>query len=225
MSSAPLVYVETDGSPYEHDDYDRNFITVVVAGDSGCGKTSLLERIARNTFSTDTKSTVCIDIIMKRVRLADGRRAKLKFLDLVGQDITRAYQPAPFHKGADVALAVFDCTRPDTFQSLYRWKQRLNMDLDLGYYFVVVCNKVDLLTDDTEFRRVCESFCAEAANSLNADAFIAVSAKTAKNCDLMVADFVQEMLDRRGPSDARASLIDPRRATAKATSSPKCGKC
>lgn len=207
MKSSRLVFVESDGSPYEHDDFDRNFVTVVVAGDSSCGKTSLLERIARNTFSTSTLSTVCIDIIMKRVRLADGRRAKIKFLDLVGQDITRAYQPAPFHKGADVVLAVFDCKRPETFESLYRWKQRLNMDLPIGYHFVVVCNKIDLLANEDEFRRVYDSYSSEASNNLNSDAFIMVSAKSGFNCDLLISDFIREMLDKKAATDDRASLV------------------
>lgn len=224
MNSQLLEFVETDGSPYEHDEYDRNFITIVVAGDSECGKTSLLERIARNTFSASTKSTVFIDIIMKRVRLADGRRAKLKFLDMVGQDITRPYQPAPFHKGADVVLAVFDCTRPETFKSLYRWKQRLNMDLVPGFYFVVVCNKTDMLNTDEEFRRVCDLYCSEASNNLNCDAFIMVSAKSGFNCDLMIADVVKEMLDRKPASEARASLVQVSSTPTK-TKNAVCAKC
>ena len=208
----------------------RDLISVVVAGDSGCGKSSLLERIAHDTFSAATRSTVSVDIVVKSVRLADGRRARIRFFDLVGQDIAQPYQATPFYKGAEVVLAVFDCKRPETFDSLCRWKQRLAMDLGPGFCFVVVCNKADLLML-SEFETISEKYSAESATRLNADAFITVSAKTGLRCETLVSDFVKEILSRRPASDSRHEIVDlaaaasTRRGSSRLGAPPACAKC
>lgn len=48
------------GSQSANDDFDLLF-KVIIIGDSGVGKTNLLSRYIKNTFSFDTRSTIGVE--------------------------------------------------------------------------------------------------------------------------------------------------------------------
>ena len=49
---------------------------IVLVGDSGVGKSNLLSRFTRDTFTTDEKSTIGVEFATRIVTMADGKKIK-----------------------------------------------------------------------------------------------------------------------------------------------------
>ena len=61
------------------------FEKLIVAGDSGVGKSNLLLRYAKDEFSFDSKATIGVDFAGKGIEI-DEYRIKAQFWDTAGQD-------------------------------------------------------------------------------------------------------------------------------------------
>ncbi|MFX1564206.1 MAG: Rab family GTPase [Promethearchaeota archaeon] len=117
---------------------------VILAGEGGVGKTSLLMRATENTFEANMKLTVGVDFAVHRVS-DDDWSAILQIWDLGGQIRFRELVVSYF-VGARLAIAVFDISSRYTMDRLHDWIENLrkaenNMDL------IIVGNKVDLRSE------------------------------------------------------------------------------
>ena len=134
-----------------------NHYKIVVVGDVGVGKTSIIQRYVHNNFTSNYKSTIGVDFALKVVRLNDGSDARLQLWDIAGQErygnMTRVY-----YREAVGALLVFDLSRKITFDALPKWKNDLDEKITLPdgdpIPVMLLGNKSDLdrecplLTDD-----------------------------------------------------------------------------
>lgn len=66
---------------------------MVLVGDSGVGKTNLLDRFTRNEFSLESKSTIGVEFATKSIEV-DGRNIKAQIWDTAGQERFRAITSA-----------------------------------------------------------------------------------------------------------------------------------
>ena len=64
-----------------------------MVGDSGVGKTNLLDRFTRNEFSLESKSTIGVEFATKSIEV-DGRNIKAQIWDTAGQERFRAITSA-----------------------------------------------------------------------------------------------------------------------------------
>jgi small GTP-binding protein len=114
---------------------------LVFLGESGVGKTSLVERFVYDSLTTDMSRTIGAVLHVKRVDYKD-RLHKLVIWDLGGQK-SFAELREQYCSNASGAFFVFDRTRPDTFENIEDWLQDLkNAAGDVPV--VVVENKIDL---------------------------------------------------------------------------------
>jgi len=101
-------------------DYEEFIFKVIVVGEAGVGKTSIIRRYVENQFSTDYKATVGVDFALKEIK-NDGRSMRLQLWDIAGQErfssMTHVY-----YKEAAAACIVFDLTDSKTFKRVDRWK-------------------------------------------------------------------------------------------------------
>jgi small GTP-binding protein len=114
---------------------------VILAGEGGVGKTSLLKRATENTFDANMKLTVGVDFAVHRVTEGDWN-AILQLWDLGGQVRFRELVVSYF-VGARLAIAVFDISSRYTMDRLHEWIENLRKaesDIDI----IIVGNKVDL---------------------------------------------------------------------------------
>jgi len=154
MSTIP---VDTFGEKIEY------LFKVLVVGDIGTGKTSLIRRYVHGTFSQQYKATIGVDFGLKNLQYLPGVIAKLSFWDVAGQErfgnMTRVY-----YKAASGAFVVFDVTRPRTFEAAIRWKQDLDdKSSDGPIPIFLLANKVDLCTDNAITKNIDQmnQFCAD----------------------------------------------------------------
>jgi len=94
---------------------------ILVVGDIGTGKTSIIKRFVHNIFSSHYKSTIGVDFALKVLHWDPHTEVRLQLWDIAGQErfgnMTRVY-----YKEAVGAFVVFDVTRQATFDAVAQWK-------------------------------------------------------------------------------------------------------
>nr|MDO8099005.1 GTP-binding protein [Candidatus Njordarchaeota archaeon] len=94
-------------------------VKILVIGEGGVGKTSLIHRLVTGRFS-DQPMTIGLGFASKTMRTSDGRTVKLQVWDVGGQPRFRLLLPSA-KGGAKGVLLVFDLSRPSTFVRLHDW--------------------------------------------------------------------------------------------------------
>jgi Ras-related protein Rab-7A len=128
---------------------NRSQLKVIVLGDSGVGKTSLLNRFVKEEFSQLYRATIGADFLSKEVVIED-KHISLQLWDTAGQERFQSLGMA-FYRGADLCILVYDITSLKTFESITTWKQEfLNQSCPShpeSFPFMVLGNKCDLDPD------------------------------------------------------------------------------
>ena len=140
---------------------------VVLAGNSGVGKTTLAKRLT-GRYAGETKMTVGVEFFTVR----EGN-VKLVVFDFAGQERFRPVIEG-MGRGASMVLLVFDVSRPSTLYSLREWATVSGAS---DARVLLVGNKIDLgmRVNLEEIQRV--------AAELGADGVILVSASTGEGIE------------------------------------------
>ncbi len=123
---------------------------IVLLGDGGVGKTSLVRRFVEDRYHDEYISTIGSKTSKKNIEyphLIDNQEVNLKLMivDIYGQKrFSRLH--ASNYVGAKGALIVFDETRKDTFESISQWLNDLNKVVG-NIPSVILGNKHDLIED------------------------------------------------------------------------------
>ncbi len=124
----------------------RSFIyKVVVVGDGGVGKTSMVLRYCENAFKENYIMTIGSNFSTKQVELEEypNYLVKLQLWDLAGQKHFSFVRP-PFYRGATATVYIFDLTRRSSFQNILEWKDEVEKVIGEGKPSMLVGNKTDL---------------------------------------------------------------------------------
>ena len=91
---------------------------VVLIGESGVGKTSIITRYTRNQFKSQLMATSGANFVTKNVIMEDENQSiKFEIWDTAGQERYRALAKV-FYKNAAVCVLVYDITRRSSFEEL-----------------------------------------------------------------------------------------------------------
>ena len=93
-------------------------------GDGGVGKTSLVRKSVKNTFTENYLMTIGANFSEKPIKLSKYPKydISLSIWDIAGQDHFKSVRP-PFYKGAKALIYIFDLTRRSSFDNLINWKK------------------------------------------------------------------------------------------------------
>ncbi|XP_072265387.1 ras-related protein Rab-32 isoform X1 [Pyxicephalus adspersus] len=98
---------------------------VLVIGELGVGKTSIIKRYVHQLFSQHYRATIGVDFALKVINWDGKTLVRLQLWDIAGQErfgnMTRVY-----YKEAVGAFVVFDVTRASTFDAITKWKSDLD---------------------------------------------------------------------------------------------------
>jgi len=124
----------------------KALLKVIILGDSGVGKTSLMNQYVNKKFSASYKATIGADFLTKEV-LVDDRLVTMQLWDTAGQERFQSLGVA-FYRGADCCVLVYDVNNSKSFETLDSWRdefliQASPMDPE-NFPFVVIGNKIDV---------------------------------------------------------------------------------
>ena len=166
------------------EEFDDLFILVLI-GDSGAGKSCLLNRYAGGAFEDRYISTVGVDFKLRTIE-ANGRRTKLQIWDTAGQERFRSVS-STYYRGAHGVAIVYDVASAASFANVTRWIGEIDRYGRPGVPKILLGNKSDLSADARETTAgVARKFAEE-----HHLAFAEVSAKTGDGVDDAFATLAQ----------------------------------
>jgi len=133
----------------------KALLKVIILGDSGVGKTSLMNQYVNNKFSSQYKATIGADFLTKEV-MVDDKLVTMQIWDTAGQERFQSLGVA-FYRGADACVLVYDVSNKKSFDSLAGWKdeflqQCAPQDPD-KFPFVILGNKCDLTASQRKVKK------------------------------------------------------------------------
>jgi Ras-related protein Rab-7A len=122
----------------------RLLLKVIVLGESGIGKTSLINRYVNRSFSEQYRKSIGVDFLCKEVEL-DGQHVTLEIWDTSGQKRFQSFGET-FYRGACCCVLGYDITNSGSFEAVERHREELISVgfSDTDFPFVLIGIKSDL---------------------------------------------------------------------------------
>ncbi len=121
-------------------------IKVILIGDSGVGKTCLIQQYTSKEFTEEHITTIAAgDKSFKEVKVGE-KTLKLEIWDTVGQEKFKSVNKIYMNQ-AKIALIVYDMTEQNSFNNLPNWYKELKDKNDSVEIIGVIANKSDLYED------------------------------------------------------------------------------
>ena len=162
---------------------DRSLIDyqfkIIIVGDPGVGKTSLILRYTNNAFRRNYVPTLGV-MVSEKIFQIENSVVQLTLWDIGGQQKFQTMRQA-FYRGSDAVFLVFDLTKPESFNNIPKWfsdvqEQQKNRDEEL--FGFIIGNKKDLI----EERKIISDMASQMADQINLK-FIETSALLGENVD------------------------------------------
>ena len=127
---------------------NEDSLKVVLIGESGTGKTSIIQRFAYKLFDPNGAASISSQYITKVLEFKDiNKKLKFDIWDTAGQEKYRSMAKL-FYKDANIILFVYDITSMNTFMELQNyWVSQVKQNCEPNSLLAVVANKNDLYTD------------------------------------------------------------------------------
>ncbi len=136
-----FTYESLSKKPHKH------IFKIIIIGDSGVGKTSILTRYADDAFTESFISTIGVDFRFKTIPIENKytnliETIKLQIWDTAGQErfknITSAY-----YRNADGLVIVYDITDKKTFSNITNWLGEARSYMENTIPIIIIGNKSD----------------------------------------------------------------------------------
>lgn len=141
----------------------KNFLKIVILGDSGVGKTTLLQQYLSGRATGNAKPTIGADFSKKEVMI-DNTLVTLQIWDTAGQEKFQSLGYA-FYRGADCCALVYDITNGKSFENLGKWKdgfiEHAGPDDPKTFPFVLLGNKLDRDSERKVDTKRAQQWCKE----------------------------------------------------------------
>ncbi|XP_066301635.1 ras-related protein Rab-18-B-like [Branchiostoma lanceolatum] len=173
------------------DDDVLTTLKILIIGESGVGKSSLLLRFTDDTFDPEIAATIGVDFKVKTLTV-DGNKAKLAIWDTAGQERFRTLTPS-YYRGAQGVILVYDVSSRNSFNRLEQWLSELEtFSTKQDIVKMLVGNKID--KDKKEVDRNEGLKFARKHQML----FIEASAKTREGVQCAFEELVEKIIQTPG---------------------------
>ncbi|KEG06521.1 rab7 GTP binding protein [Trypanosoma grayi] len=134
----------------------RQLLKIIILGDSGVGKTSLMHQYVNKKFDSRYKATIGADFLTKDLEI-DGQMVTLQIWDTAGQERFQSLGSA-FYRGADACILVFDVTQQESFAHISSWLEEFNIQAGKRDS-VLIGNKTDLADRRQVASKTAQAWC------------------------------------------------------------------
>ena len=133
-------------------DEDMEEIKMILLGEAGCGKTSIISRYTLDKFDSNYFTTYSSTFLSKLFEYK-GKKYNINIWDTVGQEKFRSLTKI-FIKGTKICLFVYDITNMQSFKELKFWLEQAKTIAEKDVVLGMAGNKSDLIikqqVDDKE---------------------------------------------------------------------------
>lgn len=171
---------------------------VVLLGQTGVGKSSIVLRFVTNQFDKNSDATIGASFLSKTISV-DTSTIKFQIWDTAGQEKYRSLAPM-YYRGAAAAIIVYDITRVSTFDTLQSWVKELHNLGPENIVIVLVGNKCDLESErEVDFARA----------QHYAESIGAICIETSAKTNVHVHDAFVEIVRRLPEGEEEGDAVDP----------------
>ncbi len=178
---------------------------LILIGNSGVGKSCILQRYMKHTFEETYKCTIGVDFLMKSLLIKD-KTVKLQLWDTAGQEKYKS-MVSSYYRGANVALIVFDLTSHASFDALPIWIENYYKNGPEQKNIILIGNKKDLIEERQVTQEEAETF-SETNNMM----YFETSAKEGDNIDYVFTFAAEKLLEFYSANNNNNAIIQ-RQAT------------
>ena len=166
-----------------------NPLKILVIGDSGVGKSSIITKYLDNFFSDMHISTIGIDFRIKKMNI-DGKSITLQLWDVAGQEKFRSTTSIYFRRCNGIII-LFDVTNRESFDNVKKWISEIDKYDCVYTEKILVGNKCDL-----EQKRVVSSEDAEKfANNMDMT-YVETSAKKSTHINDLFENMLRKIIKK-----------------------------
>ena len=147
----------------DNDGEDVRNCKVVLLGESGVGKTSIISRFINDTFEEGLVTTTGASYAGKDMVFKDYQNQVIRFeiWDTAGQEKYRALAQI-FYKDAAIAILVYDITSEESFEEIQKyWYTQLKESASKDIVIGLAANKCDLIDDEKVSEEKAREFAKE----------------------------------------------------------------
>ena len=139
-NSPPTIEILKDSQISQSD----NFINfkIIIIGDSGVGKSSLLKRAVQNRFDESYQATIGFEFLLMHYKINE-LKFKLQIWDTCGQEMYRSLVQG-FYRNTSLAIIVYDVNNPKSFEGLEVWLKDLRQQTEQEIPIFIIGNKSDM---------------------------------------------------------------------------------
>lgn len=157
------------------------FLKVVLLGDGGVGKSSLMNRFVSGKFDSQSFHTIGVEFLNKDVSV-EGQSYTLQIWDTAGQERFKSLR-TPFYRGSDLCLLVYAVDDVESFKNLAMWRKEFLYYADVrekdNFPFILLGNKIDV-NERAVSQEEADHFCRE----IGGIPYYETSAKDSTNVDV-----------------------------------------
>jgi small GTP-binding protein len=163
---------------------------IVLIGESGVGKTSIISRYINNSFDLQVLTSSSAQFISKIIYLTDEISLKFDIWDTAGQEKFRSLAKI-FYKDAKVIILVYDITNKASFDNLKNyWFNEIEENSISDVILAIVGNKDDLYENEQVSIDEGKKFAKE-KNAI----FKRTSALSNRNIESLFLDIAKKIID------------------------------
>lgn len=178
--------------------YDYLF-KIIIIGESGVGKTCLLQRYTENSYTENTSSTIGVDFKIKTIEIENNKvteKVKLQIWDTAGQERFNSIV-SNYYRGANGVFIVFDMLKKSSFDSVGKWLTEFKeKNTSSEAEIFLLGNKVDEIDKIQVTKGMVKEFCT--AHGIKPSHFLEVSAKTDYKVEEAFVNLTKVLIKKSG---------------------------
>ena len=190
----------------DYGEYEINF-KIIIVGDSGVGKTSIISNATKKTFEEQYTPTLGFEFFTYTTKIKN-KNIKLQIWDTCGQECYKSLI-RNFYRNASMAILVYSIDSKESFESVKKQineiKEHSNPDIKL----FLIGNKIDLEEKREITNEMGEQFCKDNLFSF----FLETSAKNSINTENLFIKAAQILYEKhkeiKEKKEMKNQNIDP----------------
>ena len=137
--------IDDSNSFKNEDESEKSYLTfkIIVIGNSGVGKSSLLGRAYKNIFNAEYKTTIGFEFITFTEKIGE-KNIKLHIWDTCGQETYKSLI-SNFYRNSSLAMLIYSIDCKESFNDIIKWIKEIKLQNNPDIKLFLIGNKADLV--------------------------------------------------------------------------------